>query len=182
MFSSNSHSSPKSPEEVFAHTNMLRIFFSFCFWNVFTNFTLGVTITLIDLRNAFGEVDHNLIKHVMKYHHIPDDVCEHVVRLYSRFYTAVTTERYTTDFIRIEKGILQGDCLSPFIFNMLMNTFIQYIKGEEFSQFGYRWQKYILPKHWLQFADDAAAVTGLESENQILLIIGGVHGVVCQFV
>ena len=51
----------------------------------------SVTITLIDLRNAFGEVDHNLIKHVMKYHHIPDDVCEHVVRLYSRFYTAVTT-------------------------------------------------------------------------------------------
>ena len=129
----------------------------------------SVTITLIDLRNAFGEVDHNLIKHVMKYHHIPDDVCEHVVRLYSRFYTAVTTERYTTDFIRIEKGVLQGDCLSPLIFNILMNTFIQYIKGEEFSQFGYRWQKYILPKHWLQFADDAAAVTGLESENQILL-------------
>ena len=129
----------------------------------------SVTITLIDLRNAFGEVDHNLIKHVMKYHHIPDDVCEHVVRLYSRFYTAVTTESYTTDFIKIEKGVLQGDCLSPLIFNMLMNTFIQYIKGEEFSQFGYRWQKYILPKHWLQFADDAAAVTGLESENQILL-------------
>ena len=39
----------------------------------------SVTITLIDLRNAFGEVDHNLIKHVMKCHHIPDDVCEHVV-------------------------------------------------------------------------------------------------------
>ena len=48
----------------------------------------------------------------MKYHHILDDVCEHVVQLYSRFYTAVTTESYTTDFIRIEKGVLQGDCLS----------------------------------------------------------------------
>ena len=34
----------------------------------------SVPITLIDLHNAFGEVHHNLIEFLLKYHHIPDDV------------------------------------------------------------------------------------------------------------
>ena len=32
----------------------------------------SVVITLLDLKNAFGEVHHNLIPAVLKYHHIPD--------------------------------------------------------------------------------------------------------------
>ena len=31
----------------------------------------SLTITLIDLRNAFGEVNHNLIDAVLEFHHIP---------------------------------------------------------------------------------------------------------------
>ena len=31
----------------------------------------SVVITLLDVKNAFGEVHHNLIKSVLDYHHIP---------------------------------------------------------------------------------------------------------------
>ena len=34
----------------------------------------SVIITLLDLKNAFGEVHHNLIQSVLDYHHIPDHV------------------------------------------------------------------------------------------------------------
>ena len=34
----------------------------------------SVPIKLIDLQNACGEVHHNLIESVLKYHHIPHDV------------------------------------------------------------------------------------------------------------
>ena len=34
----------------------------------------SVVITLLDLKNAFGEVHHNLIKSVLDYHHIPDSI------------------------------------------------------------------------------------------------------------
>ena len=34
----------------------------------------SVVITLLDLKNAFGEVHHNLIQSVLDYHHIPKDV------------------------------------------------------------------------------------------------------------
>jgi hypothetical protein len=34
----------------------------------------SVVITLLDLKNAFGEVHHNLIQSVLDYHHIPEQI------------------------------------------------------------------------------------------------------------
>ena len=39
------------------------------------------------------------------------------------------------------------------------------------SQLGYHITNFLLPRHWYQFADDAAAVTAMESDNQKLLNI-----------
>ena len=52
---------------------------------------------------------------------------------------------------------------------MCINTFIQYIKADSFQQTGYRSSANFTPRHWFQFADDASVVSGLESENQVLL-------------
>ena len=51
---------------------------------------------------------------------------------------------------------------------MCFNTFIQHIKEEKYSQFGFSF-KMLNPIHWFQFADDAAVITSQESENQHLL-------------
>ncbi|CAB3983194.1 Hypothetical predicted protein, partial [Paramuricea clavata] len=51
---------------------------------------------------------------------------------------------------------------------MCFNTFIQHIKAEKYRQFGFSF-KLLNPIHWFQFADDAAVITGQESENQHLL-------------
>ena len=59
--------------------------------------------------------------------------------------------------------------IRPAVFNMVINTFIQFIKNEKYQQFGYNFIKCMIRRHWHQFADDAAAVTGLEHENQVLL-------------
>ena len=51
----------------------------------------------------------------------------------------------------------------------MSNSFIQTIKSDEFKQLSHRYTKLLTPKHWLQFADDATAISGSESDNQILL-------------
>ena len=66
------------------------------------------------------------------------------------------------------RGVLQGDCLSPLTFNICFNTFIHYISHQKFKQFGYSLDS-LFPVHRFQFADDAAVITSLENENQLLL-------------
>ena len=110
-----------------------------------------------------------LIKTTLGYHHIPDFASDIILNIYNDFYTTILTKSYAMDFIRVEKGVLQGESLSPLLFNMVINTFIQHIKKEEYTQLGYSFHKEFYPRHWFQFADDAAVITGQEHENQILL-------------
>ena len=128
----------------------------------------SVVITLLDLKNAFGEVHHNLIPQVLKYHHIPDQIQQLIKNLYSDFYTSIISERFHSPFIKVDRGVLQGDSLSPLTFNLCFSTFIRYIADQKFQQFGFTLNS-LNPTHWFQFADDAAVITGLEKENQILL-------------
>ena len=69
----------------------------------------SVTITLIDLQIAFGEVHHNLIETVLKYHHVPDDVITIVKSLYSDFHLTILTNSYSSDYIKFGKGVLTSD-------------------------------------------------------------------------
>ena len=126
--------------------------------------------TVLDLKNAFGEVHHNLIQKVLLYHHVPDKAPALISSLYDGFHTAVITDHYST---RVRRGVLQGDCLSPLLFNMCFNTFIQFIRQEKCKNLGFSANNKLdclfQPVHWFQFADDAAVITTNERENQLLL-------------
>ena len=126
-------------------------------------------MTLLDLRNAFGEVHHNLIDCVLEHHHVPEDIREIVKNLYCCFKTPILTDSFVTDFVRMEKGVLQGYCFSSSMFNLIINTFIQSVKHEQYDQFGCKFMRYLTPRHWYQIVDDTAVTSGLESKNQILL-------------
>ena len=133
----------------------------------------SVVITLLDLNNAFGEVHHNLIKAVLNHHHVPPTIQALVSNLYDNFQTSIITDNFISPAIPVGRGVLQGDCLSPLLFNMCFNTFIQFIKQEKYKQLGSsthdatdRLFKLI---NWFQFDDDAAVVTIDERENQLLL-------------
>ena len=127
----------------------------------------SLVITLLDLKNAFGEVHHNLLHEVLNFHHVPDHIKALVQSLCTDLNASIITSEFNTPFIRVGRGVLQGDCLSPLLLNMCFNTFIQHIKDGRFLQFGF-FEK-LVPVHWFQFADDAAVISGQESENQILL-------------
>ena len=128
----------------------------------------SLVITLLYLKNAFGEVHHNLITSVLDYHHIPEHVKLIIKSLYTDFKTSIITSEFRTPFIPVRRGVLQGGCLSPLLFNMCFNTFIQHIKTDKYRPFGFSLQ-FLNPVHWFQFADDAAVISSQESENQHLL-------------
>ena len=62
------------------------------------------------------------------------------------------------EILNYHLGVLQGGCLSPLLFKLCFNTFIQYVKAEKFRQLGFSPhdnESSFNPVHWFQYAGDA---------------------------
>ena len=130
----------------------------------------SLCVSLIDLKNAFGEVHHNLNQSSIGLSPCPPPAMSALVRsLYDGFKISVAGDGYVTNPIRVDRGVLQGDSLSPLLFNMCVNTLIKTIEDKRIKCMGYAAEKTLSPRHWFQFADDTAIVTALEEDNQRLL-------------
>ena len=89
--------------------------------------------------------------------------------LYSNFQTSIITDSFQTPFIKVGPWFSSGrNCLSPLTFNLCFNTFIRYKSDKTLKKIGFSTSS-LLPIQWFQVADEAAVITGLLNENQILL-------------
>ena len=72
-----------------------------------------VTVTLIDLKSAFGEVFHSLIQSVPWHHYIQDETnCVSEI-LFSDFRLSIITNDFHIKYVVVEKGVLQDNSFSP---------------------------------------------------------------------
>ena len=62
----------------------------------------NLVITLLDLKNAFGEIDHELITYVLKFHYVPDHIIQLTQSLYTDYRISIATDEYLTLPITIE--------------------------------------------------------------------------------
>jgi len=126
---------------------------------------------LLDLKNGFGEVHHSLLKFALEYHHIPQDTTNLILSQYSNFGVTVCDKsaNIKTEFIRVSRGVLQGDTLSPLLFNMVFNTLIMTLQSPSMQQCGVLWGTGTQRSKWTQFADDAAIFTESSDEAQTLI-------------
>ena len=80
-----------------------------------------VYLLWLDLENAFGSINHNLMKAVLKWYNVPDDYIAIIGSLYDDCAVKVVTKSWTTRPIRIEKGALQGGPEAGLLFNTTWN-------------------------------------------------------------
>jgi len=130
----------------------------------------GYFAVLLDLRNAFGEVHHNLIRSSLKYHHVPDSFIRIFDSIYHDFGVAVSSNGQLTDMITVRRGVLQGDPCSPLLFNLCFNSLMRLLETPGYRQMGYLWGS---SQHqqcsWLQYADDALIIANSLSTAQGLV-------------
>ena len=133
----------------------------------------GLVITLLDLKNAFGEVQHNLIRTTLAYHYAPESFVDQFNSIYSEASTTFSIGAKKTKCIPVNKGVLQGDPCSPLLFNLCFNTMMVILNKQELSQLGTIWgpKKFMFHCSWMQFADDAAIVSNNVGNTQQLLDI-----------
>ena len=118
---------------------------------------------------------------LLHYHHVPSDAINLVQNLYDNYTISNGTKSFITNPIRVGKGVLQGDCLSPLLFNMCINTLIKFIEDERIRSIGYCYCDYLQPRHWFQFADDTAMViTSHQRKITKHLLMFSLSGVIGQ--
>ena len=128
-----------------------------------------IIVTLLYLKNAFDEVDYRLMFKVLEYHHLPAEMKTLITDYCDNYTMSVGHDDYSTEHMIVGKGVLQGDCLNPLLFSMIVNTLIKSADHEKSRCMGYSFAKTLLPRHWFQFADDSAITTSTEKDNQLPL-------------
>ena len=54
--------------------------------------------------------------------------------LHTDFHSCIISESFTSPCLPFQHGVPQGDCLSPLLFNLCFNTFVQFIKHGKHKQ------------------------------------------------
>jgi hypothetical protein len=141
---------------VFEHTQMLTQLL-----NEAKRHQLSIIVTLLDLRNAFGEVNHKLINLTLQYHHVPKEIIDLIDDIYTDSMISIAHDDENTKFVPVERGVLQGDPCSPLLFNMCFNPLMKMVTQEKYEQLGYMWgpTAKLHSRSWLQFADDTALIS-----------------------
>ena len=122
----------------------------------------------LNLANAYGSVQHDLIRYSLEHYHAPQQMVAAVSNLYQGLVVIVWTKEWSTEPFPMQIGVYQGDPLSVIIFNTVMNTLVDTI-SQSHQQLGYSLTKSI---HWcnlLQYADDTSLLAHGPAACQALL-------------
>ena len=90
----------------------------------------NLVITWLDITNAYGSIPHSLIQVALKRAHVPEDMCNLVDSYYNDVKIRFTTKRYTTEWQRVEKGIITGCTMSVVLFSLTMTMLVMSAKEE----------------------------------------------------
>jgi hypothetical protein len=80
-----------------------------------------------DFKGAFGGMDHRILIRIMKEYGFQDSYANTCKQLYEVSNTYYITPHDNTSLISIQRGTLQGDTLSPFIFNIFMEPLLRWL-------------------------------------------------------
>ena len=127
----------------------------------------SICVSWIDLRNAFGSVGHNLIDYTLEWYHWPESIRKAIHDYYAELYVRVQTKQYNTEWIRIEKGIFQGDTLADILFNSPWNICLNLIKKE--STVGYNHKESNVRTKLQGYVDDLTVLTQTPKQHQKVL-------------
>jgi hypothetical protein len=130
-----------------------------------------IYIILLDLKNAFGEVHHSLIRFSLRHHHLPEETIKLIMCQYDGFFLNVTAKKCTlsTGPIHVQRGVIQGDTLSPLLFNLVFDSLMRTLSDPQFPTRGIMWGDGRTRSLWTQFADDAAIINDSHKETQLVL-------------
>jgi hypothetical protein len=131
----------------------------------FTN--QDVYILYIDFKNAFGSIDHARLLAIMKDLRSPNDAIHLIGNIYSQSTITFIEEHFgKTQPIPIQRGTIQEDTLSPYLFIIFLEPLLRWLQQENNGYtFGTSKEKISSAA----YADDLASISNRLKSLQIQL-------------
>ena len=122
-------------------------------------------ITFLDLKNAFGSVPHQLLFDMLRAVRVPSSVLNYVESFYSQLFVIIATRNWETLLIPFNRGVFQGDTMSPIMFLLAFNPFLQ-LATELNHGYGYTIQLPLPNSEGLPPIDSSIYVKWTEQGNE----------------
>nr|XP_061817543.1 uncharacterized protein LOC133607102 [Nerophis lumbriciformis] len=84
-----------------------------------------LAVLWLDLTNAYGSIPHKLVELALHRHHVPSKIKDLILDYYNNFRLRVTSGSITSDWHRLEKGIITGCTISVVLFTLAMNMVVK---------------------------------------------------------
>ena len=82
-----------------------------------------------DYSNAFNTIDQQRLLQILRDLNFPDAAVDAVKDIYSEAATTIKTPAGVTESIPVQRGVLQGDTLSTFLFNCFMEPLARWLQS-----------------------------------------------------
>ena len=89
-----------------------------------------LTVLWLDLANAYGSIPHKLVQTTMTKHHVPHHVADLILDYYDQFRMRVTAGEVTSEWHKLEVGIITGCTISVTLFALAMNMIVKSAEPE----------------------------------------------------
>ena len=142
-----------------------------------------VILGYLDFKGAYPSVDHTQLTRTLQAIGLPEDFVNLIDNLYEGASTAFLTPGGMTDDIMVERGTLQGDPLSPLLFDLMIEPLVRWLdQGDRGCRCTLEGQHASLSSKW--FADDvtvvAPGVAHLKAQLRKIEAYGEWSGIKCN--
>ena len=79
----------------------------------------------LDLENAYGSVRHQLLEKAMELLWIPEDIKNLISTYFKRTYVRFSNNKYSTNWQKLNIGIMMGCVISPLLFVLVMEMILR---------------------------------------------------------
>ena len=120
-----------------------------------------------DFKNAFGSIDHARLLAIMKDLGYPNDAIKLIGNIYSQSTTTFIGKHFgKTQLIPIQRGTIQGDTLSPYLFIIFLEPLLRWLQQ---GNNGYSFETSKVKISSAAYADDLATIANKLKSLQIQL-------------
>ena len=85
----------------------------------------NLAVLWLDLANAYGSIQHKVVEETLRRYHVPSSLGKLILDYYNNFNLRVTSGTKTSDWHRLERGIITGCTISATLFSLAMNMIIK---------------------------------------------------------